>query len=345
MPDIFLDFGNADVKYFDGMKAYSHYRHAIAPITESEWRTIVGRSKMPPVGYIAIEGKYFAIGDKAVRYVLKEKPRGADRYTPDYYGVAMAYAISELYPSDTRLINLFASHAPRDAAYVDDIRQAALGYWHFTTHNGTYKVHVKTVECFDEPAGGFNHAVLTKDGRALKNNPYRDSTVLVLDVGGYTCDVIAVDPQGMIDDNSYDSTLTGVISAYDFFERELRSAHKAEFKGVGELAPRRLETAMLTGKFPYGNSQIDCADLGKQAINSLVNNISEVIKASGGVANFDVVLLTGGGSALVHEALKAHIRTIDFILVEPDRELMRYANVFGGAKLFAMLKRLGVLNG
>lgn len=343
MPDIFLDFGNADVKYFDGMQNYAHYRHAIAPITESEWRAIVGRAKQPPRGFIAIEGKYFAVGDKARRYVLKDKPRGADRYTPDYYGVAMAYSISELYPSDTRLINLFASYAPRDIEYVDDIRQAALGYWHFTTHNGTYKVHVKTVECFDEPAGGFNHAVLTKDGRALKNNPYRDSTVLVLDVGGYTCDVIAVDPQGMIDDNSYASTLTGVIGTYDWFERELRSAYKSEFKGTGELDARRLETAMLSGAYPFGNIKLDCGAIGKQAINTLVNDIADVIKGAGGVANYDVVLLTGGGSALVYEALKAHIRTIDFILVEPERELMRYANVFGGAKLFAMLKRMGVL--
>lgn len=343
MPDLFLDFGNADAKFFDGMKKYSHYRHAIAPITESEWRKLVGRSKQPPSGYIAIEGKYFAIGDKARRYVLKEKPRGADRYVPDYYGVAMAYAISELYPSETRQINLFASHAPRDYDYVDDIRNAALGNWHFTTSNGTFKVHVKTVETFDEPMGGFNHAILTKDGRALKKNPYRDSTVLVLDVGGYTCDVIAVDPLGQIDDNSFASTLTGVIGTYEWFERELRSAYKNEFKGTGEIDARRLETAMLSGAYPFGNTKLNCSDLGQQAINTLVNDISDVIKASGGVANFDVVLLTGGGSALVYEALKAHIRTIDFILVEPERELMRYANVFGGAKLFAMLKRMGVM--
>lgn len=343
MPDLFLDFGNADVKLYDGMKNYSHYRHAIAPITESEWRKLVGRAKQPPKGYIAIEGKYFALGDKAARYVLKEKPRGADRYTPDYYGVAMAYAISELYESETRLINLFASHAPRDIEYVEDIRSAALGHWHFVTHKGNYKVHVKTVETFDEPSGGFNHAVLTKDGRALKKNPYRDSTILVLDVGGYTCDVIAVDPQGIIDDNSYASTVTGVLETRNWFERELRSMYREEFKGVGDISERRIEDAMLKGKYPYGNLALECQDLGTQAVNTLVNDIIDVIKGAGGIANFDVVLLTGGGSALVYEALKNAVRTIDFILVEPERELMRYANVFGGAKLFAMLKRMGVL--
>lgn len=343
MPDIFLDFGNADVKFFDGNKSFSYFPHAIAPITESEWRNLVGRSKQAPSGYIAIEGKYFAVGDKARRYVLKEKPRGADRYVPDYYGVAMAYAISQLYPSETRQINLFASYAPRDVEYADDIVKSALGHWHFTTHNGTYKVHVKAVETFDEPLGGFNHSVLTKDGRALKKNPYRDSTILVLDVGGYTCDVIAVDPQGMIDDSSFASTLTGVIGAYGWFERELRSLYKTEFKGVGEIDSKRLETAMLTGAYPFGKLKLDCAALGQQSITSLTNDIADIIKASGGVANYDVVLLTGGGSALVYESLKAAIRTIDFILVEPDRELMRYANVFGGAKLFTMLKRLGVL--
>jgi hypothetical protein len=69
----------------------------------------------------------------------------------------------------------------------------------------------------------------------------------------------------------------------------------------------------------------------------------EVIKASGGAANYDIVLLTGGGSALVYETLNRAIPLIDFVMVEETREDMRYANVFGGAKLFAMLKRMGVL--
>lgn len=343
MPDIYFDFGNADVKYFDGNKTYGHFRHAIAPITDSEWRKVCGRAKQPPQGYISIDGRHFAVGDKARRYTLKEKPRGANRYVSDYYGVALMVAISEMYDTSHRIMNVYASHAPRDIEYADDIRRSILGRWQFVTHKGDYNLTVKTVETFDEPLGGFNHAILTKDGKVLKDNPYRDSTVLVLDVGGYTCDVVAVDPGGLIDDSSLGSTLTGVIEAFDFFEDEMRAKYRDLFKGVGRIDERRLESAMLSGKYQYGNTPLDCASIGKEAIQTLVNDIVDVINASGGVANYDIVLLTGGGSALVYEALNQSVPMIDFIMAEDDRENMRYANVFGGAKLFAMLKRMGVL--
>lgn len=343
MPEIYFDFGNADVKFFDGIKAYSYFRHAIAPITESEWRKVCGRAKQPPQGYISVDGHHFAYGDKARRYTLKEKPRGADRYVSDYYGVALLAAISELYEPLHRVINVFASHAPRDIEYAEDIRRAVLGRWQFVTHKGDYNLTIKTVETFDEPLGGFNHAVLTKDGKVLKNNPYRDSTVLVLDIGGYTCDVVAVDPGGQIDDGSLRSTLTGVIQTFEFFENELRSEYRDLFKSVGRIDERRLEDAMLTGTYQYGNTPLQCSGIGEAAINMLVNDISDVIKAAGGVANYDVVLLTGGGGALVYEALRQAVPMIDFIMVEEQREDMRYANVFGGAKLFSMLKRLGVI--
>jgi len=252
-------------------------------------------------------------------------------------------AISELFDPVHRVMNVYASHAPRDIDYADDIRRAVIGRWNFITHKGSYNLTVKTVETFDEPLGGFNHAVLTKDGKVLKNNPYRDSTVLVVDVGGYTCDVIAVDPGGMIDDRSLRSTVTGVIQTYEFFESELRSEYRDLFKSVGDIDAPRLESAILKGFYQYGNTELRCADIGQQAISMLVNDIVDVIKAAGGVANFDIVLLTGGGSALVYEALNQAVPMIDFVMVEADREAMRYANVFGGAKLFSMLKRMGVL--
>lgn len=343
MPDIYFDFGNADVKFFDGEKGFGHYRHALAPLSDNEWRKIVGRSKQPPQGYISVDGKHYAYGDKARRHTLKEKPRGADRYTDNYYGVALMAAISELFEPIHRIMNVYASHAPRDIDYTDDIRRAVAGRWNFITHKGSYNLTVKTIETFDEPLGGFNHAILTKDGKVLKSNPYRDSTVLVLDVGGYTCDVVAVDPGGLIDDSSLDSTVTGVIDTYNWFESELRSEYRELFKSVGDIDAPRLESAILKGFYQYGNTKLPCEGISKEAINVLVNDIVDVMKGAGGVANYDIVLMTGGGSALVYEALKRAVPLIDFVMVENERESMRYANVFGGAKLFSMLKRMGVL--
>jgi hypothetical protein len=343
MPDLYFDFGNADLKYFDGEKSFGHTRHAIAPISESQWRTVMQRSKLPVEGYIAVEGKFFAIGEKARRYVLKEKPRGADRYVQEYYGVAMAYAISELFDNSHRVINLYASHAPRDIIYSDDLRRAALGRWHFVTHKGEYNLTVKTVDTFDEPLGGFNHTMLTKEGKLLKSNPYRQNTVLVVDVGGYTTDVVAVDPGGVIDESSLRSTLTGAIGVYETFEAELRSAYRDIFKGTGDITPNRLEKAIADGFFQFGNQKLECAEIAEASIATLTNDVVDVIKAAGGVANYDVIFLTGGGSALIANTVRQAVPTIDFVLAEQDIELLRYANVFGGAKFFTMVKRMEAL--
>lgn len=340
MPDLYFDFGNADWKFFDGENSYGHERHAIAPLTESQWRNVVQRAKQPPEGYIAVEGRYFAMGEKARRYVLKEKPRGADRYTQEYYGVAMAYVISQLFDNNHRVINLYASHAPRDIAYADDIRNAAMGRWRFVTHKGEYNLSVKTVETFDEPLGGFHHTMLTKEGKLLKTNPYRKSTVLVLDVGGYTCDVAAVDPGGKIDEGSLRSTVTGAIGVYEIFENELRDRYREEFKGMGDIAPNRLEEAIQRGYYAFGNMKLECADIARSAIATLTNDVMDVIKAAGGVGNFDVIFLTGGGSALIANPIREAVPTIDFVLAEQNIDLLRYANVFGGAKFFTMMKRL-----
>lgn len=343
MPDMYFDFGNADAKFFDGSKGYGYFRHALAELTESQWHNVVNRAKHPPEGYIAVDGHYFAIGDKARRYTIKDKPKGAGRYAPEYYGVAMCYALSQLFTDNTKTVNLYASHAPRDIQYSEDIVKATIGRWKFVTHNGIYNLTVKNVETYDEPLGGFNHAILTKDGKVLKSNPYSDKTALVVDVGGYTCDVIAVDPGGMIDESSLHSTLTGAIDTYSFFERELRSRYRDAFRDVGDIDAPRLEDAMQKGYYQFGNTQLECNDIAHEAINRLVNDIRDVIRSAGGIANYDVILLTGGGSALVYETLNNAERMIDFIMVEDERELMRFANVFGGAKLFTMLKRLGVL--
>lgn len=343
MPDLFFDFGNADLKYFDGERSFGHTRHAIYQMSESEWRNAVQRAKQPPEGFIAVEGRYFAIGEKARRYVLKEKPKGADRYVQEYYGVAMAYVISELFDNSHRVINLYASHAPRDIAYADDIRNAALGRWRFVTHKGEYNLTVKTVDTFDEPLGGFHHTMLTKEGKLLKSNPYSKRTVLVVDVGGYTCDVAAVDPGGSIDEGSLDSHITGAMNVYNNFENELRNRYRAEFKGVGNVTPNRLEEAIAQGYYAYGNLKLECADIAQSSISMLTNDVVDVIKAAGGVANFDVIFLTGGGSALIANTIQQAVPTIDFVLAEPDVNLLRYANVFGGAKFFTMMKRMEAL--
>jgi hypothetical protein len=342
-----LDFGNGDIKFLAHGK-HGYFRHAIASITESQWYAIVGRNHTPPEGYIGIKGAdglwyYYAIGDAARRYLIKARPQGASRYTADYYGVGLCYAMGEAFAPTTRKVQLFASHAPRDIEYADDLKTASGWQWEFITWQGTFKIRVDETHTFDEPFGGFCHAVMTKQGGILKNSPYLAKQMLVVDAGSYTVDTIAVDRNMRPDLSTFASTVAGVTDVFESFERELRSLYKKEFKGVGAIDVQRLEAAILSGQYHYGNRVLDCQSIADASLNGLVNDVLGIIQAQGGAANYDAILLTGGGSALIADKLRKGLPDISFDFVEPNRELMRFGNVFGGAKLHAALVGMGAI--
>lgn len=339
MAEVIFDFGNALGKWFvPRTNEHGSFIHSIARLSENEWSTIVGRGK-PPEGLVKVNGIPYAIGSAARRHTTQERPKGAARYRDTYYGVAMAYMLSESIKQNDSRVSLFASHAPIDINYARNLIMASQGIWEVEGQHGLLAFKVHDVMTFDEPLGGFAHYTLTERGEERRSNLLYDKTTLVLDIGGYTVDVVAIDPGGEIDLMSAHSTRTGVISLTQNFESELRSNNSTLFQDTGDLDIRRIENAILTGKYKFGKIEIDCGHEASAAINGLVYDVQQVINAAGGVANYDVMLVTGGGSALIYEALVDSMPRIDFLMAERNRDLMKYANVFGGAKISAMLRR------
>lgn len=340
MVDLILDFGNARVKWQHPRKgAYGDFRHAIVELTSTQWEKIVGRGKAPQ-GFIRVNGTPYAIGDAARRYIIPERPAGAARYRRDYYGVGMAAAITEAL-GDTRKnlkITLMATHAPIDVRYAPDIQACALGEWFIESQYGTLKYNVKDVLTLDEPLAGYMHYTLTTKGAERRNNPLAAVTTLVIDVGGYTTDVAAIDEGGEIDQLSLGSTRTGVMNVIEQFERELKDRYMRVFQDTGDIDVRRVENALLTGVFHLSKERLDCADIAIESKAGLVNDVVQVINSAGGVANYDVFLLTGGGSAFIHNELVSALPRADFILAESDMDLMKYSNVFGAGKMLALLR-------
>ena len=341
--DFVLDFGNARLKWFDPRNnSFSDDRHAIVALDEYQWNDIAGRGK-PPKGIIKVNGSTFAIGDAARRYTIPEKPKGASRYRPDYYGVGLCYAMSECFKRSVKNVTLFGSHAPADVRYRSFLSQAAMGKWEVVSRHGTFEFEVKDVKTFDEPLGGYSHFVFTEKGKPIKRNPLEKVDTLVIDAGGYTIDVGAIDAYGTIDLLSLHSTRSGSIAVTEQFEGALRGNNPLMFQDTGEIDIKRIERAILTGVFQMGKTAIDCKVEAKAAINRLTNDAIQVINAAGGVANFEYMLLTGGGSAMIYEALQVAMPRAQFLLAETKTDNMKYANVFGGAKIAALLRNMGEL--
>lgn len=341
MARLIKDFGNARIKFFDPRKGYyDDCRHAIALLDESDWRSAVGRGK-PSKGIIKVNGQAVAVGDVARRYIIADRPKGAARYRKEYYGLGLGYVLSETFKRSVGSVTLIASHAPGDINYAKNLKFAAAGQWEVESRHGLLTFNVRQVHTFDEPIGGYSNYVLTENGQERKKNPLRDATTLVVDVGGHTVDVAAVDPGGEIDVMSLNSRRAGVIGMTNDFEAYLRANNPTRFQDTGDIDIKRIESAILTGVYHFGKHEIDCQQESRAVVNALVNDVVQVMDAAGGAANYDKVLLTGGGSALIYDALVAAYPDIDLLLSEPNRELMKYANVFGGAKIASLLENMG----
>lgn len=339
-----LDFGNSWGKWYSpGLNLRGNFRHAIARLSEGDWRNYAGRVGTPPNGYIRVNDTPYAIGDAARRHTIQERPRGASRYDESYYGVGLAYALACAFQRSTRPITLYASHAPIDIAYADDLKMAARGVWQVEAFGERMVFDVRHVHTFDEPIGGFNHFVLTWDGTVMKRNPIKDEIVLICDIGGHTVDVGAIDPGGNIDIASFKSTRTGVLQVIESFVEEVRANNRLMFKNTGDLDPRKVDEAIRTGFYKGGRHKLDCTNESLAATQTLINDVIQIIDSMGGVMNYDHILLTGGGSALLFDRLQTELPQIEFLLVEQNLEEIQYANVYGGAKLFKLLKRLGAL--
>lgn len=339
--DIVFDFGNARWKWFNPRtNEYGDCRHALVEISDAEWKTVLGRSRVAPEGFARVNDTAYAYGDAARRYIIAQRPRGASRYHRGYYGVGAAIALSEVLEKGARTVTLWASHAPVDSQYARHLVESAKGNWCVEIGNTSREFIIKNVQTFDEPLGGFCHYTFTEKGIERKRNPLANTTTLVIDVGGYTTDVVAIDPGGNVDLMSPKSTRTGVIQLLEQFENDLRANNATRFQNTGDIDVRKIESAIVSGVFRFGKQMIDCSNEARAALNALSNDVVQVIYAAGGEANFDVMLLTGGGSALIHNALVQALPNVEFLLAEPNHELMKFANVFGGAKLAMVLRNV-----
>lgn len=339
--DLILDGGNARYKWFLPQKGkYGDFRHMLAQLSEAEWNKVSIRGK-PPAGFARVNGIPYAFGDAARRYQVIKRKRGAARYTPEYYGVLLAYTLNTA-AYNARRIRLIASFPPGDVDYVPTLIKVAQRVYTIEGYDGIASYQLEGVETFDEPLGGYFHYTLTTEGTERRKNPIASKTILVLDAGGHTVDCVAIDPGGDVDLSTLDSTRTGTLDMLTQFEKEVRSSNIAQFQTAGDIDVKRIEQALLTGKFPLGKRFIDVREEAEQALTSLCNDVVQIIESKGSLFNYDVILMTGGGSALIINTLRNILPDIDFITADEDMSMMQYANVAGGAKMAALMRRAGV---
>lgn len=342
MRPFIADMGRADIKTATvrPRRDEDYFTHAIAPISPAEFERETKRAGAASDDYFVVNGTHYVIGRKAVRRGFKLQ-LGQNRYTPDYYGVLGAIAMTRLLQESADNVFWVGTHAPEDVDYIGDLLSAVVCDWRVQWRGQKFVFKVLDGVTVDEPLAGYYNAILRHDGLHYADTRIVNGTTLMLDTGGYTTDAGVIDPQGEIDYSSFQSQHIGVLEAVEQFGRDFRSDNSRLLKGV-ELDRQQVHKALRTGVLDLrglnepGTRGYDVSREASYVRDSLANEVTNFYERYGGAAYYDTLVLTGGGGALLEAELTAKLRHNALVLADKRADELHMANARGARKWYLM---------
>ena len=104
------------------------------------------------------------------------------------------------------------------------------------------------------------NVLLAEDGQHYQHAHITDGRSLVIDIGGFTTDFLAVNPGGAVDYSLAQSMPLGIQSVIADFEESFRSNNLEAVKDTSVLPPDRVRQAIATGIFNGGGQSFDCSE-------------------------------------------------------------------------------------
>lgn len=341
-----LDAGNSIIKAKIARREHGEiaFQHAICQLTDSEYEKILSRTNTNGNlrDYVRVNGKPFVVGDRAERHGVITPRSGTARYTKDYCGVLAAISLAQLYDRG-REVAVFASHPPGDVKYREDLMNSIIGEWEVEIGHSKANFRVIYANTFDEPVGGLMNVLLAEDGQHYQYPQIGDGRSLVVDIGGFTTDFLAVKQGGEVDYALARSVPLGIQSVINDFEESFRANNMAIVKDAPVLQPDRVRKAISSGIFEGGGRKYPCEQDVEEATSLFLNRFADTYqRLAGGALSWDNIILTGGGSALLHHKLVPILKHNNVILAD-TKESLHLANVRGGLKLWRLYEALKVL--
>ena len=228
---------------------------------------------------------------------------------------------------------------------VDGFNQAAeqverlSGEWSFTCRGRelTFDIPKDSVLPLPEGFGSICYFLLSSDGTRMVDLELAESRVAVIDVGGYTTDILTFRELNLAP--VHGSIERGIIQV----RNAVNSAIKHEYKRP-DLQRMDIEQIIHTRKYKHRGKHIDVNDIVEPALWDLTQEVLAVWNDPTGLAggvDYDAVIFTGGGAPLIRPFLEAAMKTQGVlhsnILRVPDEEA-HLANAIGAYR-FAAFRR------
>jgi hypothetical protein len=332
-----LDVGNALCKGVRANAAPVVFPNLVATDRNNILRDFTGFSSREPL-IVEIEEQRWAVGDSAAD--LSRTPRaqvGYARYDSPDFQALVAGLLGEMYPTRGGTIALTFSLP------VDGFGQAAkqihrlAGTWDITVRGRklTFELPANLMTPVPEAFGSVCYFMLSEDGARIVDLELAESRVAVIDIGGYTVDVLTFRELGL--SPTYGSVERGVIQVKDDINRAIKHAYNRH-----DLDPRDLD-AILTpdrdGRHYYRHAGLweDITSIVEEAVWELTTGVLNVWtnQLRGGV-DYDAVIFTGGGAPVIRPFLEQQIQHGNILRVD-DRQA-HLANAIGAWR-FAAFRR------
>jgi hypothetical protein len=342
LPKFIMDGGNWAVKIVCG-EYECLFVHKIAELTPAAYANAMDRyGKTAPLDFIAIDGRYFVVGETAQSYEVIRRQRRA-KYTVDYYGVLFASAVARMFFNNPESLesglDVIASHASADYEFRAELRASIKRNWNFECGGVKFKFPVLSVQTFEEPFGGYAMMAFNKTKRGWET-PLNGLAVGILDIGGGTCGCLGVSADGTIRYNVAASGEHGINSAIEALKVELQHVYRDRFK-TGAPSENRLQQALQTNVYRGGGYEIPCEREVERALNPVLNDVFNLYTTSlGGGADYDLIALTGGGNGILYNKVQAILNHGNVHLVT-DPKYIHMANVRGAQVFDAVLSEGG----
>jgi hypothetical protein len=332
-----LDVGNALCK---GVRANANpvvFPNLVATDRNNILRDFTGFTSKEPL-IVEMDGQRWAVGDSAAD--LSRTPRaqvGYARYDSPDFKVLVAGLLGEMYPNKSGTIALTFSLP------VDGFGQASrqikrlAGTWDVTVRGRrlTYELPADLMLPVPEAFGSVCYFMLSEDGTKIIDLELAESRVAVVDVGGYTVDVLTfreLNPTPV-----HGSIERGVIQVRDDINREIKHRFRRH-----DLDPRDIDTIMRPDKvgryyYRHAGSLEDVTEIVEAAVWELTTGVLDVWnnQLSGGV-DYDIVIFTGGGAPIIRPFLEQRIQHGNILRVDDSRSHL--ANAIGAWR-FAAYRR------
>ena len=196
------------------------------------------------------------------------------------------------------------------------------------TTNLNFNLHPDNV--VPEAFGSLCYFILAVDGSKFVDLEMAEGRVAVIDIGGYTTDVLTFNALEI--GTVHSSVERGIINVRE----DVNAAIKRLFRRSDLTAPT-LDQIVETGEYRHAGEIHDVNDIVEDALWELTDGVLDIWQnqLEGGV-DYDAVILTGGGAPLVSPSLLPRLRHSNIKCIPRDEAHL--ANAIGAYRYALHLK-------